>query len=582
LRALELTVPIARNPNRTFPLAIDDLAARLGAKPALVSESESLSYCELAARSHQYTGWAVSQKLGAGDVVCLFMANCPEYVAIWLGIIRTRAVVSLINTNLAGESLLHAISVVAPKHVIAGAELADSIAALLPRLPRHLQCWVYGDSCHPFPRIDHSLQSNQCDRVDPSEYLLPSIADPALYIYTSGTTGLPKAASVSHFRIMQWSHWFAGMMDTKPGDVMYNCLPMYHSVGGIVATGATLVGGGTVAVRKRFSARQFWSDVVESKCTLFQYIGELCRYLINSPVHPRENDHQLRLCCGNGLGREVWIRFRERFRIPKILEFYAATEANFSLYNCEGKPGAIGRVPPFIAHRFPVALVRFDFDQGEPARDELGLCIRCSSNEVGEAVARIPEDGGDLGGRFEGYADDEATRRKVLRNVLVEGDAWYRSGDLMRQDEGGYYYFVDRVGDTFRWKGENVSATEVAEVISTCPGVIWAVVYGVSVAGSEGRAGMAAISTETGFDLGAFRAHISMALPDYARPLFLRIRDQIAVTGTFKPDKRELIREGYDPAVVADRIYFDDKVGGKYVLLDENIYRNILDGVERV
>ena len=294
--------------------------------------------------------------------------------------------------------------------------------------------------------------------------------DRALYIYTSGTTGLPKAANVSHFRLMQWSHWFAGMMDTRPNDRMYNCLPMYHSIGGVVAIGAPLVNGGSVVIRERFSASHFWDDVVEWNCTLFQYIGELCRYLVNSPPHPREAEHRLRLCCGNGLRPDVWEEFKRRFRIPQILEFYAATEGNFSLYNCEGKPGAIGRIPSFLAHRFPMALVKFDIETGEPIRNEEGFCIRCSANEVGEAIGKILDGGSSPGSRFEGYTDKEASDRKILRNVFMNGDAWFRTGDLMRRDENGYFYFVDRVGDTFRWKGENVSTTEVADDDLRVPG----------------------------------------------------------------------------------------------------------------
>jgi fatty-acyl-CoA synthase len=583
LRALELTAPIGRASSLIFPSVIENLAGQFGDKSALVSCGERLSYRGLAQRSSQYARWALAQGISAGDVVCLLMANCPEYMATWLGLTRARGVVSLLNTNLSGEPLVHAINAVAPKHLIVGTELADSIAAVLPRLSPLLRCWVYGESPQSFPRIDEQLKSYPRDDLAEAECSLPSISDPALYIYTSGTTGLPKAANVSHFRIMQWSHWFAGMMGTNPDDVMYDCLPMYHSVGGVVATGATLVGGGTVVVWRGFSTTRFWNDVVESKCTLVQYIGELCRYLVNSPFHPLESEHRLRLCCGNGLGLEVWNKFKDRFRIPAILEFYAATEANFSLCNCEGKPGAVGRVPPFLAHRFPVALVQFDFETNEPLRHEMeGFCIPCSNNEVGEAIGRISEDRTDPGTRFEGYADREASEKKVLRDVFVKGDTWYRTGDLMRRDENGYYYFVDRVGDTFRWKGENVSTTEVAGIICACPGVAGAVVYGVTVPGNEGRAGMAAISIDESFDLREFRARLSRSLADYARPLFLRIRDEIAVTGTFKPDRRELVREGYNPAEITDLMYFDDRFNGTYIVLDSILYRKIISGGVRI
>jgi fatty-acyl-CoA synthase len=417
-----------------------------------------------------------------------------------------------------------------------------------------------------------------------AEGAAPSLADRALYIYTSGTTGLPKAAVVSHSRLMQWSHWFAGLMDITPADRLYDCLPMYHSVGGVVATGATLVGGGAVIVRERFSASRFWQDVREERCTIFQYIGELCRYLVNasSAAPGEEITHGLRLACGNGLRAEVWKEFQSRFRIPDILEYYAATEGTFSLYNCEGRVGSIGRIPPFLSHRYPVALVLCDPSTGTPLRDEQGRCIRCQPGEPGEAIGRIAAAGNTAGARFEGYADPEATRRKVLRDVFEPGDAWYRTGDLMSRDKEGFYYFVDRIGDTFRWKGENVSTTEVAAALGSCRGVADVAVYGVSVPGTEGRTGMAALVVSPEFDLTAFRRELAEKLPDYARPLFLRIVPTLEVTGTFKLRKQELANEGYDPARVGDPLYFDVSRQCRYERLDADLHQRIVQGLEKL
>jgi fatty-acyl-CoA synthase len=582
VRALEMTAPIAQNPSITLPVVIDNLADRFDSALALISEGEHLTYRELAQRSNRYARWALGQDLAAGDVVCLFMPNCPEYMAIWLGITRIGSIVSLVNTNLAGDALAHSINLVAPKHVIVAAELADTVAAVLPRINSGVKCWMHGQSNPGFPRIDHEIQRIAGDRLHNSEYQPPSIVDHALYIYTSGTTGLAKAANVSHFRLMQWSFWFAGMTDTRSSDRMYNCLPMYHSIGGVVATGAILVNGGSIVLRQRFSASHFWDDIVDWNCTLFQYIGELCRYLVNSPPHPREAEHRLRLCCGNGLRPDVWDDFKRRFRIPQILEFYAATESNFSLYNCEGKSGAIGRIPPFLAHRVPVALVKFDIKTGAPIRNEEGICIRCSTNEVGEAIGRILDDSVSSGSRFEGYTDKEASDKKVLRNVFANGDAWFRTGDLMRKDEAGFFYFVDRVGDTFRWKGENVSTTEVADTITEYSGVIESVVYGVTIPGTEGRAGMAAVVVNRDFDLVAFRQHLSERLPEYARPLFLRLRGGIEATATFKPKKQDLAREGYDPTITADVIYFNDRVRQSFVKVDAILYDRLQTGNVRL
>jgi fatty-acyl-CoA synthase len=578
LGALDATAPLRHDPTIIFPSLIDELADRYDAALALIGEDQSLSYRALAQSANRYARWALAQCLVAGDVVCLLMPNCPEYMAIWLGLTRIGVVVSLVNTNLAGEALRHSIDIVAPKHIIVSAEFAETVAAVLPSLAARVRCWVHGGGAHGFPCLDEGVRFVSAERLHRMERKPPAASDRALYIYTSGTTGLPKAAGISHFRLMQWSYWFAGMMETRPGDRLYNCLPMYHSIGGVVATGAALVNGAAVVIRRRFSATRFWDDVVEENCTLFQYIGELCRYLLHSPPHPRESEHRLRLCCGNGLRADVWEPFKSRFRIPRILEFYAATEGNFSLYNCEGEPGAVGRIPAFLAHRFPVALIKIDLATGEPIRDEAGFCLRCEVDEVGEAIGKIVDDGSSLGSRFEGYADRDASERKVLRNAFGIGDAWYRTGDLMRRDARGYFYFVDRIGDTFRWKGENVSTTEVGQVMTACPGVVEALVYGVPVPGNEGRAGMAALVVGPGFSLTALRQHLAERLPDYARPRFLRMRAALAATATFKPMKQELVRDGYDPAASADPLYVDDREREAFVVLDAELHRRLQRG----
>jgi fatty-acyl-CoA synthase len=577
-RALDKTATIARNPSLTFPVLVDHLADEFESAYALISDGECLSYRALSLRSDKYSRWALAQGLVADDVVCLLMPNCPEYMAIWLGLTRVGVIVSLLNTNLFGESLKHSINIVMPRHLIVGASLADVLTNVLPNLSPGICCWVHGDCKRDFPRIDDQAESEPSEHLSVGDYRAPSLRDRALYIYTSGTTGLPKAAVVSHYRLMQWTHWFAGLIDTSPTDRLYNCLPMYHSIGGVVAPGAALIGGGSVVIKDRFSATKFWDDVVEWDCTLFQYIGELCRYLLLSPPHPRETDHRLRLCCGNGLRTDVWSRFQQRFQIPKILEFYAATEANFSLYNTEGKPGAIGRIPSFLAHRSPVALIRLDLETCDPLRDEKGFCLNCSVDEVGEALGRIAVEGSPSGTRFEGYTQGDASDRKILRNVFAVGDAWFRTGDLMRRDQSGYFYFVDRIGDTFRWKGENVSTTEVEEVIAASAGIGEVAVYGVTVPGTEGRAGMAAIVPAADFDLCDFREHLARHLPEYARPTFLRMRGTLERTGTFKPQKQQLAREGCDPAVIADALYVDDRVSGLFVNLDTAIYRRISSG----
>jgi len=582
LRALQGSALIANDPTHIFPSAIDAIAEKFGASPALLSDNESLTYTALAQRSNQYARWALDEGLRLGETVCLFMPNRPEYMAIWLGITRIGGIVSLLNTGLVGPSLAHCIDTVTPKIIIVAAEFTEILLAAMPHLAISAKVWAHGAGGHDFPRIDTRLDSYSGESLMQDEQRRPTLADRALYIYTSGTTGLPKAAIITHQRVMLWSHWFAGMMDTRSGDRMYNCLPMYHSVGGVLATGAVLVNGGSVVIKERFSARQFWDDIIRWDCTLFQYIGELCRYLVHSPPHSLETKHRIRLCCGNGLRGDVWEEFKNRFKIPQILEFYAATEGNVSIYNLEGKPGALGRVPAYLVHRFPLAVVKFDLESERPIRDKQGFCIRCSPNEVGEAIGRILGDKSNQGGRFEGYTNQQETERKVLRDVFEPGDAWFRTGDLMRKDENGFFYFVDRIGDTFRWKGENVATSEVSEAISGFAGINDATVYGVTIPGMEGRAGMAALVVNAEFDLTGFRQHLLKRLPSYARPLFLRVGGEIEVTGTFKHKKSELVRQGYDPAVITDKVYFNDPDRQAFVQLDQELFRRIQIGQVRL
>jgi fatty-acyl-CoA synthase len=567
-RALALTAGIGSDAHRTLPALIDELAVRHDAGSALTSKDTTLSYRELAAQARRYARWGLASGLQRGEVVGLLMPNRPDYVALWLGLTRIGVTVALLNTNIRHELLAHALQSVDARALIVDPALTEAWQTARPLLSGSVHALALNES-----QGGYSEEPLTPDEAEP-----PELQDRALYIYTSGTTGAPKAAHISHWRLMQWSHWFAGLMDTGPQDRLYNCLPLYHSVGGIVAVGATLVGGGTVVLRERFSAREFWSDVVQERCTLFQYIGELCRYLVNSPPHAQETAHQLRLCCGNGLRAEIWATFQQRFRIPQILEYYAATEASFSLYNCEGRVGAVGRIPPFLSHRLQVALIQTDPDSGAPLRDASGRCLRAAIGEPGEALGLVRDASGLQAAQFEGYADPQATEHKLLHDVFESGDLWYRSGDLMRQDTQGFFYFVDRLGDTFRWKGENVSTAEVGAVIASIPGVRDVAVYGVAVPGCEGRAGMAALAVDDTFDLSALRAQLSDRLPDYAQPLFLRLVPGLELTGTFRPSKRELMLAGYDPASTQDPLYLNDRPAQRYVRLDAHLFAEIERG----
>ena len=508
-KAIELARQAA---NVTLPGLIDQLADRFGDREALIGTKEVLTYRQLADRINGYARWAAVAGV-AGRTIALLMPNSPDYVATWLGLTKAGCTVALLNTALNGAALQHCFSIAKADLLICD-ELIDDVEC-------DQLCW---------PPRDVGPQV-----LPPS----PKPNDIGLLIYTSGTTGLPKAAKLTHRRITEWSYWFAGMTSATADDRLYDCLPMYHSVGGVVAVGSMLVSGAAVVIRKQFSASRFWRDIVQERCTIFQYIGELCRFLTLTPPSVGENQHSLRLAVGNGLHIDVWQVFQTRFAIPQILEYYAATEGVVSLYNVEGKPGSIGRIPPALRGHFGVRLIKVD-DEGEPLRGENGLCVACHADEPGEAIGRL-----STSRPFDGYDDAMASSRKVLTNVFESGDRWFRTGDLMRHDKAGYFYFVDRLGDTFRWRGENVSTTEVESVLRSCSGVADAIVFGVRVPGNEGRAGMAAITTTSSFEWEVLAACIRQHLPDYARPLFVRLCASLDVTGTFKLSKKRFADEGF-------------------------------------
>jgi fatty-acyl-CoA synthase len=541
-------------------------------RPAILFEGRSASYREVDALSNRVGHWALDQGMRPGDVVALMAPNRLEYIPLWLGLTKAGVVTALINSNLTGAPLAHSIEVAGADHVIVDPELAPA----LQDAGAKGRPWLLEGGGSAGEDLQAALAEAR-DAALPAHVRRGFRAeDTMVYIYTSGTTGLPKAAKISHQRAITMATGGHVALEFGPGDVMYDCLPLYHSAGGMMAAGGALLSGATLAVSRKFSASRFIPECRETGATGFQYIGELCRYLLNSPVQERERDHQLRACIGNGLRPEVWEPFQQRFGIPKVLEFYGATEGTMSLMNLDGKPGAVGRMPAVIRKVLGIHLVKFDVAREEVVRDARGRCIECEPDEPGELIGRIGR-----GVRFEGYTNEEATRKKVLTDVFASGDQYFRSGDLLRADRDGWFYFVDRIGDTFRWKGENVATSEVAEVLSACVGVDEANVYGVEVPGADGRAGMAALVTSAGFELENVAARLESQLAAYARPLFLRLQPEMEVTGTFKHRKVELVKDGFDPSRVSDPIYFRDAEKG-YVPFDAALHARLMAGELRV
>jgi fatty-acyl-CoA synthase len=590
-RTIRHGLPLLRiKPNSVFTMAdlIEDTVRRREDHPFILFEGKSVSYGEYNRTANRIAHWGLEQGLQAGDIVGLLMQNRPEYLSVWAGLAKIGVTTALINTNLTGAALAHALDAAGTRRLIAGAELAESVELLDAALRESLDLWVASDPLTAqAPQsvggrdFGAAIADQPDENPDPGERAGVRAGDPLVYIYTSGTTGLPKAAKMSHLRYAGTGIGaLIGGLDAN--GVMYCALPLYHSAGGAMAVSAVLRSGGTLALRRKFSASAFWKDVHEMRATGFQYIGEFCRYLLNQPENLADCDHRLRFCIGNGLRPDIWEEFQNRFAIPHIIEFYGATEGNVAMVNLDGKVGSVGKRPPALVPA--PRLVRYDIDADDHVRGPDGLCIECEDDEAGELLGEIPHDPNTSAGRFEGYTSKEATDKKVLRDVFERGDQWFRTGDLLRCDAKGYFYFVDRIGDTFRWKGENVSTQEVAEAVGSMSGVLMTNVYGVEIEGQDGRAGMAAIVLEGGgeFDGAALHGIVRDSLPAYAAPVFVRVQPEPEVTGTFKLRKVDLQAQGFDTSKISDPLFVRDDAAGAYLPLTPERLEALRSGELRV
>jgi len=554
-----------------YERAADQFASNI----AFRFEGQSTTYAEFDAQASRFANWALGQGLKAGDCIALFMENRPDYVAAWAGFAKIGVVTALINHNLEGEALAHCVNISDARLIVTGAEQDAAIAGATALFKNAPKVWTLGGQTGE--DLGAALAATSPQRPDRAHRAGLLGKDLCLYVYTSGTTGLPKAARLTHARTQGMMKSFIAPCRITPKDRIYITLPLYHGTGGLCGIGQGLMTGATIILRKKFSASAFWDDATDEGATAIVYIGELCRYLVNSPPHPKERAHKIRTGFGNGLRPEVWEEFLERFNIPHLAEFYGSTEGNVSFINFDGKPGAIGRIPGWLKSQFAhVGFVKFDIETEEPVRGPDGFCIPAARDEPGEAIGKIGE---DVRQRFEGYNDQKATEKKLLRDVFEKGDLWFRTGDLLKMDKEGYIYFIDRIGDTFRWKGENVSTNEVGEALSKIDGIATANVYGVPVPGADGKAGMAAVTLDGDVDMPGVYKRLTALLPAYAVPIFIRVQPEAETTGTFKYRKVELVAEGFDPAKVeGDALWMYDPAEGGYAPVTAERYAKLLAG----
>uniref|UniRef100_A0A8C8BS44 long-chain-fatty-acid--CoA ligase n=1 Tax=Oncorhynchus tshawytscha TaxID=74940 RepID=A0A8C8BS44_ONCTS len=500
---------VKKQPNKTF----------------LHFEGTSHSYIEVDKQSNKVArALKTHANLKEGDTVALFMGNEPSYAWIWLGLAKLGCATALLNFNIRSKSLLHCFSCCGAKVIIAAAELKEAVEEVLPTLKQQgISVYLLSEECSVEGINPLSEHITQASDTPLSADLRANITSksPALYIYTSGTTGLPKAALVTQERV-----WTASFIQAVSGvtseDVFYINLPLYHSAGFLIGLAGAIERGITVVLRRKFSASQFWEDCRKHHVTVMQYIGETMRYLCNTPMKDNEKDHKVRIAIGNGVRSDIWREFLNRFGDVAVRELYAATEGNIGFINYTSKIGVVGRVNFLHRRIFPYTLIKFDIEKEEPVRNSKGLCIQAMKGEAGLLVGKITKRS-----PFVGYAgNDQQTEKKRLRDVLQKGDLYFNTGDLLRIDEQNFVQFQDRVGDTFRWKGENVATTEVADILTMVDCIEEANVYGVKVEGHEGRIGMAAVKVEEGkeFDGASTFSQVASYLPAYARPRFIRIQ----------------------------------------------------------
>nr|WP_175274679.1 long-chain-acyl-CoA synthetase [Prescottella equi] len=512
-----------------------DLARRQPDRPFIRFDGASISYRQANERVNRYADVLVQQGVERGDVVGILMKNRPETLLLALAAVKLGAVAGMLNHNQRGEVLAHSLSLLDSRVLVVGEECDEAISSLSGA-----------------PHADTVLSAGKLDELaegaDPSN---PAVCEQiqakerAFYIFTSGTTGMPKASLMSHFRWLKSMSGLGAMgVRLRRNDTLYCALPLYHNNALTVSLSSVLSSGATFAIARTFSASRFWDDAKRNGATAFVYIGEVCRYLLNQPERPSDRDNGIRLMVGNGLRPEIWTEFTERFGIDRVAEFYGASECNIAFVNALGVERTAGVCP------LPHAVVEYDQDTGRARRAQDGRLRRVRVGEVGLLLSKVTDRA-----PFDGYTDPEATESKLVRDAFKDGDCWFDTGDLVRDQGFMHVAFVDRLGDTFRWKGENVATTEVEGAMSAHPAIEQSVVYGVAVPGTDGKAGMAAVTLRDGHELDGARlaAHLFDRLPSYAVPLFVRVVDSLETTSTFKSRKVELREEAYSSDV--ERLY---------------------------
>ncbi len=510
-----------------------DRAARYGDRIFLRFDDQQLSYREANATANRYAAVLAARGVGHGDVVGVMLRNSPNAVLIMLAVVKCGAVAGMLNFHQRGDVLAHSLDLLDAKVLVAEADLVDAVSES-------------GAAADPLVIDELERLAATAPTGNPASTSAVLAKDTAFYIFTSGTTGHPKASVMTHYRWLRALAAFGGLgLRLHQNDTLYSCLPLYHNNALTVAVGSVLNSGATLALGRSFSASRFWDEVIAYDATAFIYIGEICRYLLNQPPKPTDRAHKVRLVAGNGLRPDIWEDFTSRFGIARVCEFYAASEGNTAFINVFNMPRTAGVSP------LPLAYVEYDPDTGAPLRDESGRVRRVPSGEPGLLISPV-----NRLQPFDGYTDPAASEKKLIRNAFRDGDCWFNTGDVMSPQGMGHAAFVDRLGDTFRWKGENVATTQVEAALACDESIEECNVFGVEIPRTGGRAGMAALKLRHGaeFDGKALAQTVYQRLPGYALPLFVRVVESMEHTTTFKSRKVDLREQAYS-SEISDPMY---------------------------
>ncbi len=553
-------------------LVLESNASKYGDRPALLFEDFSYSYYELNQLVNRYANSLNKMGVKRGELVNVFLENRPETLILTAALSKLGAIASLINPNQRGAVLQHSIQIKPANNIIIGAELIDAFEAIKLKLGIESKKLFFLedqelDNC-PSDYINLSTILIDADPYDPSSTKDIRTKEQFAYIFTSGTTGLPKAAIQTHKKWLRAMNWFGNInAGFTSDDIIYVSIPFYHANALIIGWSSAFANGSAIAMRRKFSVKEFWSDIRKFDATAFIYIGEICRYLMNMPEHKDDKNNKVRAIIGNGMRPEIWQDFKDRFDIQNIYEFYSASDSNLIFTNSLNIDCSVGWCPADFA------IVKYDVDEDAPFRNKHGFMEKVKVGETGLLISKITDFY-----TFDGYANSKFNDKRIFTNVFTKGDQWLNSGDLMRDIGFKHTQFVDRVGDTFRWKGENVSTAEVESVLNTLGFVESCAVYGVQIPNTDGRAGMAAIVSNQEIDLELLHDTLKEKLPVFAVPVFIRHCTSIEITHTQKVKKSKLKKEGIDFNLIQDKVYAKLHPNKCYCELDEPTHKEIITG----